>query len=82
MSKKDDILKKEPTEYPLTDEEIVEIASLVALVQQAEAARNFIYSRIIQNIGDRYELTGKELSLNFQEIMDRGAKCAKLIVKD
>lgn len=86
MSKKDELLSKsavvEPTEYELTPEEIVEIASLIALIEQAEAARNFIYSRIVQNVADRLEISGKEITLNFEEIMTQGAKVAKLIVKD
>jgi hypothetical protein len=83
MSKKDAILNKATSnEYDLTSEEIVEIASLVALIQQAEAARNFIYSRIVQNIADRLEIKEKEITLNFEDIMNKGAKFAKLIVKD
>jgi hypothetical protein len=84
MSKKDAILNKavETKEYDLTSEEIVEIASLVALIQQAEAARNYIYSRIAQNVADRLEIKDKEISFNFEEIMNQGAKFAKLIVKD
>jgi hypothetical protein len=84
MSKKDAILNKaiETKEYDLTSEEIVEIASLVALIQQAEAARNFIYSRIAQNVADRLEIKDKDITFNFQDIMDKGAKFAKLIVKD
>jgi len=84
MSKKDAILNKavKTKEYDLTPEETVEIASLVALIQQAEAARNFIYSRIAQNIADRLEIKDKDITFNFQDIMDKGAKFAKLIVKD
>jgi hypothetical protein len=84
MSKKADILKKADTTqyYDLTSEEIVEIASLIALIEQAEAARNFIYSRITQNIADRHNIVDKEITLNFQEIMEKGATFAKLVVKD
>lgn len=83
MSKKEELLAKssEQTEYSLTDEEILEVASLIALEEQAQHARNFIYSRIVQNIANRYEISDKELSLNFEEIMEKGAKVAKLIVK-
>lgn len=86
-SRKEQLLKKEEqtpgvTLYDLTEEEIVEIASLVALIEQADAARNFIYSRICQNIADRHEVSGKDITLNFQDIMDKGAKFAKLVVKD
>jgi hypothetical protein len=84
MSKKADILKKADTTryYDLTSEEIVEVASLIALIEQAEAARNFIYSRITQNIADRHNIVDKEITLNFQEIMEKGATFAKLVVKD
>lgn len=83
MSKKDELLNKdeEATLYDLTPEEIVEVASLVALVEQAQAAQNFIYSRICQNIADRYEISDKDITLNWTEIMKDGAKAAKLIVK-
>lgn len=86
MSKKDELLgnKKDSsvTYYDLTPEEILEVASLVALIEQAEAARNFIYSRIAQNIADRYEISGKDITLNFEDIMTKGAKEAKLVVTD
>lgn len=82
MSKKEDLLKREQREYPLSDEEMLEVASLSALIQQAQAAQDFIYKRIIQNVADRLEITGKELTLNFDEILEKGAKNAKLIAKD
>lgn len=86
MTSKSDILNKNKTdgvtEYELTPEEMVEVASLVALIEQAEAARNFIYSRIAQNVADRLEVSGKDITFNFQEIMEKGAKFAKLVVKD
>ncbi len=83
MSKKKDILGKNPKveEYDLNDEEKLEVASLIALIEQAEAARNFIYFRICQNVADRYEISNRDITLNFQEIMDQGAKVAKLVVK-
>jgi hypothetical protein len=59
----------------------MEVASLIALMDQARAAQDFIYSRIVQNIADRYEITGKEITLNFEEIMEKGAKEAKLVVR-
>lgn len=85
MSKKNELLNKGKSdfvEYDLTEEEIVEVASLVALIEQAEAARNFIYSRIAQNVADRLEVNGKEITFNFETIMSQGAKFAKLLVKD
>jgi hypothetical protein len=82
MSKKDELLNKGEQRYDLTEEEIVEVASLMALVQQAKAAQDFIYSRIVQNIASRYELVDKEITLNFEEILEQGAKVAKLVVKD
>lgn len=83
MSKKDDLLKKNEkmTLYDLTEEEIVEVASLIALISQARAAQDFIYSRICQNIAARYEIADKDITLNFEEIMEKGAKVAKLVVK-
>lgn len=84
-SKKDQLLKKQEGNvefHDLTQEEIVEIASLVALEEQAQAARNFIYSRICQNAADRLELSDREISFNFEEIMEKGAKFAKLVVKN
>lgn len=81
MSRKEDLLKKEVTEYNLNDEEIMEVASLVALIEQAEAARNFIYTRIAERVADRHGIVDKDITFNFQEIMDKGAKFAKLIVK-
>lgn len=86
MSKKDELLgnKVNPDVqyYDLNEEEILEVASLVALIQQADAARNFIYSRIAQNIADRYEISGKDITLNFEDIMNKGAKFAKLVVTE
>lgn len=84
MSKKDELLGKpgDVTYYDLNQEEIVEVASLVALEEQAQAARNFIYSRIVQNIAARHEISDKDITLNFEEIMEKGAKVAKLVVKD
>lgn len=84
MSKKDQLLgKDEGVElYDLTGEEVVEVASLLALEEQAQAARNYIYSRIVQNIADRCEVSGKEITLNFEEIVEKGAKVAKLVVKN
>lgn len=82
MSKKDELLNKGEQRYDLTEEEIVEVASLMALVQQAKAAQDFIYSRIVQNIASRHEIVDKEITLNFDEILEQGAKVAKLVVKD
>jgi len=84
VSKKSDILKKKSDTqyYDLTTEEIIEVASLLALVEQARHAQDFIYSRIVQNIADRYEISNKDISLNFDEIMEQGAKVAKLVVKN
>lgn len=85
MSKKDQLLKKNEqgvTLYDLTDQEILEIASVIALEEQAQAARNFMYSRAVERIADRHEIVGKDITLNFQEIMEQGAKVAKLVVKD
>lgn len=81
-SKKDALLNRQPevTTYDLTQEEIVEVASLIALEEQAQAARNFIYSRIVQNIAERHGIAGDNVSLNFEEIMEQGAKVAKLVV--
>lgn len=83
MSKKEALLNKqeEVSLYDLTDEEIVEVASLIALEEQAQAARNFIYSRIVQNVAERLEITDKEITLNFAEVMEKGAKVAKLVVR-
>lgn len=83
MSRKEELLNKaeEVSQYDLTDEEVVEVASLIALEEQAQAARNFIYSRIVQNIAQRLEVSGKEITLNFEEIMEKGAKVAKLVIK-
>ena len=84
MSKKDELLggkvESNVQYYDLNPQEILEVASLVALVEQAEAARNYIYSRICQNVADRYEIVDKDITLNFQDIMEKGAKEAKLVV--
>lgn len=87
MSKKQELLNKkaapeEAAQYELDDAERLEIASLMALIEQAEAARNFIYSQIVQRAADRHGISGKEVGLNFEEIMEQGAKVARLIVKD
>lgn len=83
MSKKDKILGKKPEVeyYDLNDEERTEVASLIALIEQAQAAQNFIYSRICQNIADRYEISDRDITLNFEEMMKDGVKVAKLVVK-
>lgn len=82
MSRKEDLLNRqtEATTYDLTQEEIVEVASLIALEEQAQAARNFIYSRIVHNIAERHGVASDNVSLNFEEIMEKGAKVAKLVV--
>jgi hypothetical protein len=80
MSKKDDILKKEVTEYELTEEEKLQVASLIALIEQARQAQDILYSTIVKNIGDRYEITDKDLTLNFEEMMKDGVQNAKLVV--
>lgn len=83
MSKKSELLgKEEATFYDLNEQEILEVASLVALVEQARAAQDFIFTRIVENIADRYEIVGKDISLNFDEIMQEGAKVARLVVRD
>lgn len=86
-SKKEELLKKaasdEATSYDLTEAEILEVASLMALVEQAEAARNFMYSRIVGLIAQRNNVPeGKDVDLNWVDIMQQGAKVAKLVVKD
>ncbi len=86
-SKKEELLKKAApagtTSFDLNETEILEIASLQALVEQAEAARNFMYSRIVGRIAQRNNIEeGKDIDLNWAEIMAEGAKVAKLIVKD
>jgi len=83
MSKKNDILNKQPEieEYELNDEERNEIASLIALVEQARVAQDFIYSRLLQNIADRLEIVDRDIELNMPEIIAKGVKEAKLIVR-
>jgi len=83
MSKKNDILNKQPEieEYELNDEERNEIASLIALVEQARVAQDFIYSRLVQNIADRLEIVDRDIELNMPEIIAKGVKEAKLIVR-
>lgn len=83
MAKKDQILKKnnEAQEYELTDQEKLEVASLIALIEQARQAQDMIYSMIVRNISDRLELVDKDLSLNFEDMMKDGVKVAKLIAK-
>lgn len=79
--KKSDMLKREATEYELNDEEKLQVASLIALIEQARTAQDVLYSKIVRDIGERYELTDKDLSLNFEDMMKDGVKVAKLIVK-
>lgn len=83
MSKKNDILNKQPEieEYELTDEERNEVASLIALVEQARVAQDFIYSRLVQGIADRLEIVDRDIELNMPEIIAKGVKEAKLIVR-
>lgn len=78
--KKSDMLKKEATEYELNDEEKLQVASLIALIEQARQAQDILYSKIVRDVGDRYELSDKDLTLNFEEMMKDGVKVAKLIV--
>ncbi len=79
--KKSDMLKREATEYELNDEEKLQVASLIALIEQARQAQDILYSKIVRDIGERYELVDKDLSLNFEAMMKDGVKVAKLIVK-
>lgn len=83
MSKKDELLNKNESAelYDLNDEEKVEVASLIALIEQARAAQDVIYSGIVRRIADRYEVVDKDITLNFEEIMKDGVKVAKLVVK-
>ena len=88
MSKKDELLNKavateDAKSFDLTEIEIIEVASLMALEEQAQAARNFMYSRIVERIGTRLNIAdGTEIDLNWAEIMSQGVKVAKLVVKD
>lgn len=83
--KKEDILKK-PEEffteqYDLDADEKIQVASVIALVEQAREAQNNLLVAIINRVAERYEVNDAELSLNMPDIMERGAKYAKLIVK-
>jgi len=83
MSKKDTILNNnKAVDYDLTNNEKIEVASLIALISQARAAQDFIYSQIVQRVADRLNVSDKDISLNFEEIMEQGTKIAKLVVKD
>lgn len=83
MAKKDSILGKnqEVEYYDLNDEEKLQVASLVALMEQARMAQDQLYSMIVRNVSDRYEIVDKDITLNFEEILTNGAKCSKLVVK-
>lgn len=83
MSKKDTILNNnKAVDYDLTNNEKIEVASLIVLISQARAAQDFIYSQIVQRVADRLNVSDKDISLNFEEIMEQGTKIAKLVVKD
>jgi len=79
-SKKDELLKKAVEEYPLNDEERNELASLIALVNQATMAQDLLYTRIVNTAAQRLEISDKELSLNMEQIGKEGIKAAKLVV--
>lgn len=84
MTKKDELLKKNAEykdEYELTPEEKTQVASLMNLITQARMAQDFLYSTIVQNVADRFEITDKDITLNFQDIEDKGIDAARLIVK-
>lgn len=83
--KKEDILKK-PEEffteqYDLDADEKIQVASVIALAEQAREAQNNLLVAIINRVAERYEVNDAELSINMADIMERGAKYAKLIVK-
>jgi len=80
MSKKDDLLKKsEQTEYELNAEEKTQVASLMNLMTQARMSQDYLYSMIVQNVAERLEIANKDITLNFQEIEDKGIDVARLI---
>ena len=82
MSKKTDILNaNKPTEYDLNDEEKLQVASLIALIEQARQAQDILYSTIVNGIAQRLEVADKDLSLNFEEMLANGVKTAKLTAK-
>jgi len=83
MSKKDNLLNRDTDveSYDLNDDERNELASLIALVEQARVAQDFIYSRLVQNIADRLEIVDRDIELNMPEIIAKGVKEAKLIVR-
>jgi len=80
MSKKNDLLKKsEQTEYELNAEEKTQVASLMNLMTQARMSQDYLYSMIVQNVAERLEIANKDITLNFQEIEDKGIDVARLI---
>lgn len=83
MSKKNELLNKSAgkEEYELTPEEKTQVASLMNLITQARMAQDFLYSTIVQNVADRFEITDKDITLNFQEIESSGIDAARLVVR-
>lgn len=82
--KRDKILRKDEKSveyYDLNEQEQLQIGSLVALVEQARMAQDMFYTQIVQNVADRLEISNARLDLNMDEIMNNGAKYAKLVVK-
>jgi hypothetical protein len=83
--KRDELLNKkqsETTEYELTTQEKNQLAALLTLVQQAQQAQDIIYSNLLESVAGRLELSNKTLEFNMNEILEQGAKVAKLIAKD
>ena len=83
MSKKDSILskKKEAQELDLTENEKIQLGAIVSLMEQARTAQDILYTQLVNQIAERYEITGKDIGINMDEVMKSGAKVAKLIVK-
>lgn len=83
MTKKNELLNKSAgkEEYELTPEEKTQVASLMNLITQARMSQDYLYSMIVQNVADRFELVDKDITLNFQEIEDKGIDAARLVVR-
>lgn len=83
MSKRDQLLKNKregPETYSLNEDEQMQLAALLELVQQAQRAQDIIFTNIVQSAAARCGVKGAGVNINMEEVQTQGVSVAKLIV--
>lgn len=84
MSKKDELLgtdDQEEESYDLNQVEKNQLGALLELYSQAVKAQDIIFTNLVQAAGHRVEAENAQLSINIEEVQEKGIDAAKLIVK-